>query len=127
MLNFDFLEMDLGIVSPSHFVHDFSRKIYSFNWSSLIVWLALYLEILDNMCFVDKNRNFNKNEKESKIENPTYSFRETNQVLQLLQESQSKSKTVMSWSSRKKKEGIFCNVYFVRGNFFLTFVFYLNV
>ena len=31
---------------------------------------------------------------------------------------QIKSKTVMSWSSRKKKEGIFCTVYFVRRNFF---------
>ena len=38
-----------------------------------------------------------------------------------------KSKTVMSWSSRKKKECIFCNVYFARRNFFLTFRFFLNV
>ena len=40
------------------------------------------------------------------MENPTHSFRETNLVLQLMQESQIKSKTVMSWSSQKKKEGI---------------------
>ena len=32
----------------------------------------------------------------------------------------------MSWGSQKKKEDTFCSVYFVR-NFFLTFVFYLNV
>ena len=51
------------------------------------------------------------------MENPTHSFRETNLVLQLIQESQIKSKTVMSWSSRKKK-GIFCTVYFVRREFF---------
>ena len=32
----------------------------------------------------NKNMNFNKNEMESKIENPTHSFRETNLVLQLI-------------------------------------------
>ena len=26
MLNFDFLEKGLGIVSPSHFVYDFSKE-----------------------------------------------------------------------------------------------------
>ena len=45
-------------------------------------------------------------------------FRETNLVLQLIKESQIKSKTVMSWISLKKKEDIFCTVYFVWGNFF---------
>ena len=39
-------------------------------------------------------------------------------MIQLIQESQIKSKTVMSWSSPKKKEGIFCTVYFVRRIFF---------
>ena len=32
--------------------------------------------------------------------------------------NQIKSKTVMTWSSWKKKEGIFCTVYFVRRKFF---------
>ena len=32
----------------------------------------------------------------------------------------------MSWSSRKKQECIFCNVFFPKG-IFLTFLFYLNV
>ena len=42
------------------------------------------------------------------MENPTYSFRETNLVLQLIQESQIKSKILMSWGSKKKKEnGLF--------------------
>ena len=42
------------------------------------------------------------------MENPTYSFRETNLVLQLIQESQIKSKILMSWGSQKKKEsGLF--------------------
>ena len=33
------------------------------------------------MHFVEKNINANKNETESKMENPTHSFRETNLVL----------------------------------------------
>ena len=54
MLNFDLLEKDLGIVSPPHFVHDISKKmflmLYSINWPNLIAWLFLLLEILINMC-----------------------------------------------------------------------------
>ena len=65
---------------------------------------------------LSKNINFDKSGKESKMESLTHSFRETNLVLQLIQESQIKSETVMSWSPRKNKEGIF-----------LVFVFYLNV
>ena len=71
--------------------------------------------------------NFDKNETESKMENLTHSFTETKLVLQLIEKSQIKSKTVVSWSLRKKKARIFCTVYFVRRKFFLTFVFYLNV
>ena len=56
---------------------------------------------------LNKNVNFNKNETELKMENPTHSFRETNLMLQFIQDSQVKSKTVISWSSRKKKGGIF--------------------
>ena len=33
----------------------------------------------------------------------------------------------MSWSSRKKKESIFWNVYFFRSKFFWTFVFFISV
>ena len=79
--------------------------------------------------FVTLNKviNFDKNETESKMENLTHSFTETKLVLQLIEKSQIKSKTVVSWSSRKKKARIFCTVYFVRRKFFLTFVFYLNV
>ena len=64
---------------------------------------------------LDKNINFNKNETESKMGNPTHSFREGNVLLQLVEELQIKTKTMMSLSSLKKKEGIFCSVYFVRG------------
>ena len=62
--------------------------------------------------------NFNKNETESKIENPIQSFRETNIVVQLIKEMQTKCKTVMSLNSQKKKEGIFFTVYFVGRNLF---------
>ena len=51
------------------------------------------------------------------MENLTH-MRDKNLVHQLILKSQIESKTVMSWSSRKKKEGIFCTVYFVRKEFF---------
>ena len=63
---------------------------------------------------LNKNIKFNKNETELRMENPTYNFRETNLVLQLMQELQIKSKTVISWSWKKKKRAFFCTVYFVR-------------
>ena len=54
MLNFDFLEKGQGIVSPPHFVYDFSRKMFlvldSINWPNFIVWLPLVFEILVKMC-----------------------------------------------------------------------------
>ena len=54
MLNFDFLDNGLVIVSPAHFVNDFSTQIflmlYSIKWSNFIAWLPLLLEILANMC-----------------------------------------------------------------------------
>ena len=75
----------------------------------------------------NKNINFNENEAESKMENPTCSFGKANLALQFIQELQVKSETVMIWSPRKKKEGIFCTAYFVRRKIFLTFVFYLNL
>ena len=52
------------------------------------------------------------------MENPTHSFTETNLVLQLIEESQIKSKTVMSWCSRKKKKGIFVPFILSKGIFF---------
>ena len=67
---------------------------------------------------LNKNINFHENETESKMENPIHSFRETHLVLQLTKESQIKSKSVMSWSSRKEKQGVFCSVYFAWSNFF---------
>ena len=63
---------------------------------------------------LNKNINFNKNEMKTKNENPIHSFRETKLMFQLIYESQIKSKTVISRSFLKKKEGIFCTVYFVQ-------------
>ena len=54
MQNFDFLDKGLGLVSPAHFVYDFSTKIfpmlYSINSPNFIAWLPLLLEIFGNMC-----------------------------------------------------------------------------
>ena len=55
---------------------------------------------------------------ESKIGNSTHIFTETNLVLQLIEESRIKSKTVMSWSFRKKKRGHFLYSLFCRKEIF---------
>ena len=47
---------------------------------------------------LSKNINFNKDKLESKMENPTHTFREMNLVLRLVQEPQIKSENLMSWS-----------------------------
>ena len=56
MLNFDFLDKGVGIVSPAHFVYDFSTKMFlmlgSINSPSFVTSLPLLLEILGNMCIV---------------------------------------------------------------------------
>ena len=53
VLNFDFLEKGLEIVSPLHFVHDISRKIFLMlcfiDWQNLTAWLHVLLELLGNM------------------------------------------------------------------------------
>ena len=52
ILNPNFPEKGLGLVSPPHFVYDISRKmflmLYSINWLNFIVWLPLLLGILGN-------------------------------------------------------------------------------
>ena len=54
MLNFDFLDKGLGIISPPHFGYDFSTKmflmLYSINRLDFIVSLPLLQEILGDMC-----------------------------------------------------------------------------
>ena len=88
--------------------------------------LCVAFLILNPCILFNKSINFVNNETESKMENAT-SFRETNLVLQPILELQIKSKTVMSWSSQKKKGGIFLYRLFCPKEIFLTFVFYLNV
>ena len=56
------------------------------------------------------------------MEHPTHVFREISLMFQLIQELGIKSKNVMSWSPRKKKECLFCSK-----DIFLTFAFYFNV
>ena len=54
MLNFGFSEKVLRLVSPPHFAHDFSSKMFvmllSINWPDFIVLSSLLFEILGNMC-----------------------------------------------------------------------------
>ena len=53
MLNFDFLEKGLGIVSPPHFVYDFLTTflvLYSFDRLNFIFCFPVLLEILGNVC-----------------------------------------------------------------------------
>ena len=54
MLYFDFSEKGLGLVSPSYFAYDISRKMFlmlqSIHRPNFIFWLPLLLEILGNMC-----------------------------------------------------------------------------
>ena len=54
MFNFNLSEKGLGLVSPSYFVNDFSRKMFlilrSIKCPNFIVWLHLLLEILGNKC-----------------------------------------------------------------------------
>ena len=52
MVNFDFLGKSLGIISPPHFVFDFSKKNVSYVLLTDQISLPLFLEILGNMCIV---------------------------------------------------------------------------
>ena len=58
MLNFHFLEKGLGIVSPPHFVHDFSRRmflmLYSLNCLSDWLYFLRYWTICILQLFVNQ-------------------------------------------------------------------------
>ena len=60
------------------------------------------------------------------MENPMQTFRETNLVHQLILESRIKNKMVMSWCSRKRKDCIFYNIYFVLRKF-LYHLYFISV
>ena len=113
--------VNYGIVKNTKTWISQERNI-TFLWNIKVLHLCLRWHILRSYCSAEEVT-LNKNKVESKMENPAHSFREVNHVLQLVKEWEIKSKTVMSWSSRNKKECIFCNVYFARRKF----VIYLNV
>ena len=51
MLNFDFLDMGLGILSQPHFVYDFSKRCFlCYILSTDQISLSDCLETLGNMC-----------------------------------------------------------------------------
>ena len=116
--NFDILRPYYG-VSESCMSQHFFRSSFQASFPKLTVLskpvavICAYLTRLSEMEF--------------KMENPTHNFGETNLVLQLMYESLIESKTVISWSSRKKKDIIFLHRVFCPKKIFLTFVFYLNV
>ena len=84
------------------------------------------LESKSSWILFNKNIDFNKNETESKMENPIHRFRQKNLLLQLISQSQIRSKTVMSWTPQKKKREFFVPFILSEENF-LTFVFYLGL
>ena len=57
MFNFNFSEKGLGLVSPPHFVHDFSRKIFlmlhSINFSRY--WAVCKLQLSVNQAATSEN------------------------------------------------------------------------
>ena len=67
---------------------------------------------------MNKNINFNKNETELKMENSTDSFRQKNFMLQLIKESQIKSKAVITGARKRKKKALFVLFILSKGNFF---------
>ena len=101
-------------------------------WEQNCVWLIYYFnfernyDVLKskNPCiFLNKNINFSKNEKESKMENPAQNFRETNIVLQHIQEWQIKS--IKLWWVRareRQKRAFFVPFILSEENFFNIFI-----
>ena len=99
------------------------------------MWLFYYFKIelsygvlkSKSPCILlNKNTKFDKNETESKMENPTHSFRQTNLVLQLIEESRIKSKTLMSWNRERKNKAFFVPFILSKRNFLIS-VFFLDV
>ena len=100
--NFDFLS--LRNLSPGHFLGSSNPRRY--HWTSKLLfateksevcewncWLFYYFNFKRNYdilktkspcILLNKNMNFNKNGRDSKMENPAHSFKDTNLVLQLM-------------------------------------------
>ena len=75
-----------------------------------LFWKELWRFKIKAISFLlNKNVNFNKNETESSMENPTQSFREMSKVLQHCE-----FKVKLWWvRAREKRESILCNAYFL--------------
>ena len=95
-------------------------------WEQKCVWLFLYfnfernhkvLKSQESVLFVEQKFKLNKNKTESRMENLTHSFIETNLVLQLIKELQIKSKTVMSWTLQKKRGHLSHHLFCLKENF----------
>ena len=100
--NFDFLS--LRNLSPGQFLGSSNSRRY--HWTSKLLvateksevwewncWLFYYFNFKRNYdilktkspcILLNKNMNFNKNGRDSKMENPAHSFKDTNLVLQLM-------------------------------------------
>ena len=86
-----FGELQLTQISLNFKTSCFNLKISGMGAKLCVAFLLFYFErnydVLKSKSpciLLNKNINFNKNEMESKMENPTHSFRETNLVLQLI-------------------------------------------
>ena len=131
--NFDFISSKSS--SPGQFLGSSNSSRYYWTFKQNCVWFLYYsyfernFYILksESLCsLLNKNMNFNKNETESKLENPTHRSREINLVLQLVLKLQIKSTAMMSWSSQKKRVHFLQHLFCLK-EIFLTFMLYLNV
>ena len=125
--NFDFISSKSS--SPGQFLGSSNSSRYYWTFKQNCVWFLYYSYFQRNfyilksesLCsLLNKNMNFNKNETESKLENPTHRSREINLVLQLVLKLQIKSTTMMSWSSQKST--FFATFILSEGNFFNIYV-----
>ena len=90
---------------------------------SKTVWLFYYFYFERNYdvlkskspCFLlNKNINFNKNETESKMENPTHSFREMNLCFSSYKNCELKVKLWWVGAHERKKSAFFATIFFVQ-------------
>ena len=105
---------------------------------TVCIWLFYYFNFERNYdvlkskspCFLLKNINFNKNETELKIENPTHTFRETGLVLPLIQESWIKVKQWWVGAHKRKRESMsFISMYSVLNthSIYIYFLIWKNI
>ena len=91
------------------------------------MWLFYYLHFESNYdvlkskspwILLNKNINFNKNEKKSKMENPTHSFRETNPYFSSYKNHKLKVKLWLVGARKRKKRAFFVPLILSKGIFF---------